>query len=111
MMPEKKYTITENDITTFYEGEWYCFPFIILQDQSDFMESVWANWSFRPDGSSLGDSNTDKIKFYQLLDKGNVRLIHEYLTSDVEQAYKGISALINANPGHWESTLITCKLF
>lgn len=109
-MIEKINNFTENDITVYINNNWYCFPFVILEDEPLFMKQVWAQFGYDPSGLTVDEKEPDDPShFYRLLDQGKINLIRTYFRQN-QRPYLKMQEFITNNPGRFESLLITCKL-
>ncbi len=105
-MPESKFEITQDYITLFLNEDWYCFPFIMLAEDEVFMKPVWEHFG-------IGADLKDKYKnpgYYQLLDRGPVKLIRDYLSAQ-KDPFAAMREIIHAQDDHFESMLEACKLY
>lgn len=110
-MIKQQHHINLEHITMLFNKEWYCFPFIILEDEPLFMNLVWAHFGYLSNGTSLPGIVKGKSEFYQLLDSGKRSLIYEYLSSDPRGSFIAFSNLIASNMHDWIPVLNTCKLY
>ncbi len=110
-MIESKHHINPEHITMIFNKEWYCFPFIILEDEPSFMNLVWAYFGYLSNGNSLPGIVKGKSEFYQLVERGSQILIYEYLSSDPRGSFIAFSNLISTNMHDWIPVLNTCKLY
>lgn len=110
-MIKPQHHINPEHITMIFNSEWYCFPFMILEDEQSFMNLVWAHFGYKFNSDNLPDPDKRDNKFYQLIDRGKRSLIYEYLSSDSRGSFVAFSNLIAANMHDWIPVLNTCKLY
>lgn len=106
-MASAKFEITDNEITIMYEQQWYCFPFIILEDIKPFMDKVFEYFGFDDSGYPHDVTEPKRNEFLKLVDRGNIALIRDWCKGT--SPFVTLANMIQADPDKFP--METCKLY